>query len=69
MNIQTVNFAAQDAGQQFVRSLHETGFAVLNNHPIPGPLLDSIYRGWDGFFISDETQEYLFDPDNADGTQ
>ncbi len=69
MIIRTVDFQSSEAGQQFVRSLHETGFAVLKNHPIPGQLLDSIYRGWDGFFDSDEKQDFLFDPDNYDGTQ
>jgi isopenicillin N synthase-like dioxygenase len=69
MIIQTVDFQSPEAGQQFVRSLHETGFAVLKNHPISGKLLDSIYRGWDSFFNSDEKQKYVFDPDNDDGTQ
>jgi len=67
--ITTVDFRGPEAGQQFVRSLHETGFAVFKNHPIPGQLLDSIYRGWDRFFNSDEKHEYVFDPDNDDGTQ
>ena len=69
MIIPTVDFRGPEAGQQFVRSLHETGFAVFKNHPIPGQLLDSIYRGWDRFFNSDEKHEYVFDPDNDDGTQ
>ena len=69
MIIRTVDIQGPEAGQQLVRSLHETGFAVLKNHPIPGQLLDSIYRGWDSFFNSDEKQEFLFDPENDDGTQ
>ena len=69
MNVQTVNCTDADAGQQFVRSLHETGFAILKNHPISGRLLDSIYRGWDEFFNGDEKQNFLFDPENRDGTQ
>jgi isopenicillin N synthase-like dioxygenase len=69
MSIRTVDYQSTEAGQDFVRSLHETGFAVLKNHPISGQLLDSIYRGWGSFFNSDEKQDYLFDPDNRDGTQ
>ena len=69
MSIRTVDYQSTDAGQDFVRSLHETGFAVLKNHPISGQSLDSIYRGWGSFFNSDEKQDYLFDPDNRDGTQ
>lgn len=69
MIIQTVDFESPEAGQQFVRSLHETGFAVLRNHPIPGALLESIVAGWGRFFDSDEKYEFQFDPDNRDGTQ
>ncbi len=69
MNIRTIDYESPDAGRHFVRSLHETGFAVLKNHPISGALLENIYGGWDRFFNSDEKQEFRFDPDNYDGTQ
>lgn len=69
MSIRTVDYRDPDAGQEFVRSLHETGFAVLKNHPIPAELLDSIYRGWGRFFNGDEKQAFMFDPENRDGTQ
>lgn len=69
MMIRTVDYEKPDSGQEFVRSLHETGFSVLKNHPISGQLLDSIYRGWGSFFNSDEKQGFLFDPENYDGTQ
>ena len=69
MSIRTVDYKSPDAGREFVRSLHETGFAVLKNHPVSGQLLESIYRGWRIFFDSDEKQDFLFDPDNRDGTQ
>jgi isopenicillin N synthase-like dioxygenase len=69
MIIRTVDFDSADAGQQLVASLHESGFAVLRNHPIPSAQLESIYRGWSRFFNSDEKDEYLFDPNNYDGTQ
>ena len=69
MIIRTVDFESPEAGRQFVRSLHETGFAVLRNHPIPGALLESIYGGWGSFFASEEKHEFQFDADNRDGTQ
>lgn len=69
MIIKTVDYENPAAGQEFVLSLHETGFAVLKNHPISGEMLDSIYRGWGNFFNSDEKQDFLFDPENYDGTQ
>lgn len=69
MIIRTVDYDNPHAGQDFVRSLHETGFAVLKNHPISGEMLDRIYRGWGDFFNSSEKQNFLFDPENYDGTQ
>lgn len=69
MSIITVDYKDTDAGRKFVRSLHDTGFAVLKNHPISGPLLDRIYRGWGSFFQSEGKRDFLFDPDNTDGTQ
>jgi len=69
MIIRTVDYENPNAGQEFVRSLHETGFAVLKNHPISGQMLDSIYGGWTSFFNSNEKQDFLFDPENYDGTQ
>ncbi len=69
MNVQTIDFRQNNVGPEFVRSLHETGFAVLRNHPIPRQLLDTIYKGWRDFFNSEEKHEFHFDPDNYDGTQ
>jgi len=69
MNVKTIDFNQSDVGQELVRSLHETGFAVLRNHPIPRQLLDTIYAGWRDFFNSEAKHDYLFDPDNYDGTQ
>ena len=69
MNIQTVDYLSPQAGQDFVDSLHETGFAVLKNHPISGDALRNIYKHWGDFFNSDEKLEFLYDPENRDGTQ
>lgn len=69
MSIRTVDYRQPDAGQEFVRSLHETGFAVLKNHPISRATLDSIYRGWTEFFNSEKKLEFMHDPENRDGTQ
>lgn len=69
MVVQTVNCQDSDAGQQFVASLHETGFAILKNHPISRALLEKLYVGWQQFFNSEEKHQFLFDPENKDGTQ
>lgn len=44
MKLETVDYLADDAAQQFVASLRETGFGVLKNHPIPQELVESIYK-------------------------
>jgi isopenicillin N synthase-like dioxygenase len=67
--VQTVNCEDSDAGQQFVDSLHETGFAILKNHPISNPLLEELYQGWMKFFHSEDKNQFHFDPENKDETQ
>lgn len=69
MVVQTVNCQDSDAGQRLVASLHETGFAILKNHPISRALLEKLYVGWQQFFNSEEKHQFLFDPENKDGTQ
>ncbi len=62
-----VDFTAENAAQEFVTSLHETGFGVLKNHPIQKELLESIYENWAGFFASDEKFDYKFNVETQDG--
>ena len=69
MIVQTVNCEDSDADQQFVDSLHETGFAILKNHPISDALLEELYAGWLKFFHSEDKNQFHFDPENKDGTQ
>ncbi len=59
MHVQIVDCAAADAGEVFTRSLHETGFAVLRNHPIPAPVLEQLRDDWHAFFQSPEKFEFL----------
>lgn len=54
MKLETVDYLADDAAQQFVASLRETGFGVLKNHPIPQELVESIYKNWHEFFCSEK---------------
>ncbi len=66
MNVLSVDCAAANAGDVFSRSLHETGFAVLRNHPIPETLLHELMREWGAFFASEEKFEYLAGPQQGD---
>ncbi|MEO7398512.1 MAG: 2-oxoglutarate and iron-dependent oxygenase domain-containing protein, partial [Ilumatobacteraceae bacterium] len=67
MNVEVVDYKSPDAPQHFTRSLHETGFAVLINHPLPQALVQRIYDEWLGFFESDAKHQYRFSDDNQDG--
>ncbi|MBU2918934.1 isopenicillin N synthase family oxygenase [Psychrosphaera sp. F3M07] len=67
MMLSVVDYTAENAAQEFVTSLHNTGFGVLKNHPIQKELLESIYENWAGFFASDEKFDYKFNVETQDG--
>jgi len=67
MQVQVVDYTAKDAAEKFVNSLHETGFAVLVNHPVKQSLVESIYKNWQEFFLGEEKQSFAFDPEKQDG--
>jgi len=67
MSLSVVDYTAKDAPQQFVKSLKETGFGVLINHPIKQSLVESIYHNWQVFFNSHEKQNFAFDAEKQDG--
>ncbi|MCY7294473.1 2OG-Fe(II) oxygenase family protein [Alteromonas sp. a30] len=67
MKLVAVDYQAENAAQQFVESLRETGFGVLKNHPIKQALVSSIYSNWQKFFDSEAKHDFLFDKDKQDG--
>lgn len=67
MNVLKVDFQAANASELFARSLHETGFAVLTNHPIAIDKINRVYQEWKKFFASAEKFNYLFDSVLQDG--
>lgn len=67
MKLETVDYQAADAAEQFVTSLRETGFGVLKNHPIPQQLVESIYENWYQFFMSEHKSDYQFNVETQDG--
>jgi len=67
MNVEVVDFTAPDAPSAFTRSLRETGFAVIVNHPLPHQLVQQIYDEWLAFFDSDAKYAYRFSADEQDG--
>lgn len=65
MQLAVVNYAADDAPARFARSMHETGFGILVEHPISDGLVDAICDEWLGFFSTRAKHDYL----RADGEQ
>jgi isopenicillin N synthase-like dioxygenase len=67
MHVAVVDYTAPDAPETFTRSLRDTGFAVLVNHPIPWNLVEQIYGEWSAFFDSPAVDKYLRDWDEQAG--
>lgn len=67
-DIQHVDMRLDDADKKFAESIHQTGFAVLKNHPIDTQLLSRINDEWRDFFASDDKFNYQF-PRRPDGDQ
>jgi len=67
MALKTVDYNSPHAAEEFVASLHETGFGVLKNHPIPQQLVESIYKNWLVFFKSPLKNQFAFNPETQDG--
>lgn len=67
MHLPVVDFTSPTAPQEFCKSLHETGFGVLKNHPLNQDLVESIYAEWLGFFKTEAKHRYPHDPAKHDG--
>ena len=67
MQVEVVDYQASDAREVMARSLHNTGFAVLANHPIDASRIDEIYGDWGGFFNHDEKAAWERNLDTQDG--
>lgn len=57
--IATVSYTDDAAPAKFARSLHETGFAVLTDHPITPERIDATYAAWGAFFNSPSKFEWM----------
>ncbi len=67
MKILKINFNLDSAKKDFVKSLSETGFAVIENHDIDSNLILDVYSEWKAFFNSENKNKYLFDYEKQDG--
>ena len=67
MNILTIDYNDKYISEKFVESLHNSGFAIIKNHPIKQSLINKVYKDWSVFFNSAEKHDYLFDYQKQDG--
>ena len=67
MNVRKVNYIDQNAAHEFTRSLRQTGFSVLTDHPVDMNLIETVYSEWADFFASDNKNKYHYDPVRQDG--
>jgi isopenicillin N synthase-like dioxygenase len=61
-----VDYTSPNAKQGFVRSLRETGFGVLKNHPLNQNQVQDIYEQWRTFFSEERKNDFKV-PDNGSG--
>lgn len=66
-DIATVSHTDPGAPRAFVKSLRETGFAVLTDHPIAPERIARLYGQWGEFFNSDRKTDWTATPDRQDG--
>ena len=62
-----VDYRSDDAPSALAKSLRDTGFVVVTNHPIDVSRIDGLYAKWRDFFASEQKFDYLFDPSVQDG--
>ena len=67
MQVAKISYNDENAPVAFTKSLKETGFGVLIDHPIKPELVDNVYKEWEQFFNSDSKHDYLFNPLKQDG--
>ncbi len=67
MHVLNVDYMSKEAPSLFCQSLKETGFAVLNNHPITTQLIDQAYQQWHDFFHSDIKHHFTYQKPSQDG--
>jgi isopenicillin N synthase-like dioxygenase len=69
VDLQAVDYRDPEAPGAFVRSLRETGFAVLANHPVDVARVARIYRDWTAFFQRPDAEKgrWRYDRETQDG--
>ena len=67
MELVAVDYTSPTAKQDFVRSLRDTGFGVLKNHPLQQDQVQEIYNDWRQFFSEERKNDYAVPHNGAGG--
>ena len=67
MKVSIVDLALPEAPKLVTESLLGSGFAVVENHPIPAAELDELYRVWNDFFLHGHPERYRTDVESLAG--
>ena len=67
MDVAVVDYRSATAARDFARSLRETGFAVLVNHPIDYSMVHRLQSEWLDFFRSERKWDFLPGEGGQDG--
>ncbi len=65
--IATLSYTNPESPAAFAHSLHETGFAVLTDHPIGPERMASAYASWAAFFGDEAKQDWAVKDGAQDG--
>ncbi|MGY8927117.1 MAG: 2-oxoglutarate and iron-dependent oxygenase domain-containing protein, partial [Flavobacteriales bacterium] len=60
MQVAKIDYNDKDAPAAFTKSLKNTGFGLIVNHPILPELVDTVYKEWAEFFHSESKHAFLF---------
>ena len=67
LKVLTISYNDSNAPQDFESSLKNSGFAVLEDHPISKELINDVYNEWMKFFNNTLKIDYLYDEVKQDG--
>lgn len=66
-NVLAISYDDANAGEQFSKSLHETGFAILKDHPVQSEKIEKMYSVWSDYFANDDRFEHAVQPGDVHG--
>lgn len=66
-NVLAISYTDPEAGKKFAQSLHETGFAILKDHPVTEDKIGRMYDAWKSFFVRKDKAEFAVNSGEVHG--